>query len=263
MAVPRSLSDRSSIIIQGMEELLQGLTTLQIDQYPFAMKNAINATAEKVKVGVVQQMHADIAKPTPFTLNAMAIDYATKNNLNGRVHFKDPPRLSDSQHYLYPIVYGVKRGYKKFEAALYAQGILPARWYAVPGKDQPLDQYGNVPASLIVEILAWFNAFNAAGYKSNMTDATRARRKRGTRKTFGYEFFAVRKKTGPMLPGIYRRVFFPDHIKVYSVFIFVPPDHVGYQRTYHFHEEGRRVFDAEFKTTFGAELQKAMETALK
>lgn len=263
MAVPRSLSDRGLISIQGLDELKQGLTALQQEQYPFAMKNAINATSAKVKDAVVRQMHADIANPVPFTLNAMAIDYASKTNLKGRVHFKDPARLSESQHYLYPIVYGVRRGFKKFEAALFARGILPARWYAVPGKDQPLDQYGNVPSSLIIEILAWFNANAVVGSTSGMTDATRAKRRAGTRKTFGYEFFALRKQSGGMLPGIYRRVFFPDQTKVYSVFIFVPESHVGYQRTYRFHEEGRRVFDAEFRSTFGEELQKAMETALK
>lgn len=255
---------RSVITVTGLESLKKGLSDLQLDQYPFAMKNAINATSEKIKTAVVAQMDVDFDRPTPYTKNAMRVDYASKTNLVGGVRFKDPERLSDSQHYLYPNVYGTKRGYKKFEAALYAKGLMPSGWYAVPGKDQPLDAFGNVSSGLMKELIAWFEANpSVAGYQSNMTDATRAKRKKGTRKTFGYEFFILKKAKGRMLPGIYRRVFLGDAVKIYSVFIFVPASHVWYTRLYKFHETGRAIFDQQFKPTFGTELQKAMETALK
>jgi hypothetical protein len=255
---------RSLITIKGLDELKKGLSDLQLEQYPYAMKNAINRTADKAKTAVVARMDIDFDRPTAFTKNSMRVEYATKSKLSGAVRFKDPERLSDSQHYLYPNVYGVKRGFKKFEAALYAKRLLPSGWYAVPGKDQPLDAFGNVSSGLIKEILAWFeaNPINA-GYQSNMTAATRAKRKRGTKKTFGYEFFALNKPSGRLLPGIYRRVFLGDEIKIYSVFIFVPASHVWYTRSYKFHETGRDIFNTAFKTTFADELQNAMETAFK
>lgn len=255
---------RTVITLRGIEELRRGLTDLQQTQFPFAMKEALNATAAKVKAAVVDRMDADFDRPTPFTKNSMAIDYASKTDLSARVHFKDPTRLSDSQHYLYPSTYGVKRGFKKFEAALYGRGLLRSGWYAVPGKDQPLDAFGNVPTKLINEILSYFDANPLrAGYTQNMTDATRARKKRGTRSTFGYEFFVVPKKNGRMLPGIYRRVFLGDQIKIYSIFIFVPTSSVWYPAQYKFHATGRDVFSANLKPIFGEKLQQAMETALR
>lgn len=255
---------RTVITLRGIEELRRGLTDLQQTQFPFAMKEALNATAAKVQSAVVNRMESDFDRPTPFTKNSMAIDYAKKTNLSARVHFKDPVRLSDSQHYLYPSTYGVKRGFKKFEAALYSKGLLPSGWYAVPGKDQPLDAFGNVRAGLMSEISSWFEANPVRlGYKDNSTAATRARKKRGTRSTFGYEFFIVPKKNGRMLPGIYRRVFLGDQIKIYSVFIFVPTSSVWYPAQYKFHATGRDVFSANLKPIFGEILQQAMETALR
>jgi len=255
------MAARSVITIQGMDALKRGLSDLAQTQYPYAMKNALNATAEKILAAEVSLMHSEFISPTPFTLGALKIDYATKTKLEGGVRFKDPTRLSESQHYLYPNVYGGRRGYKKFEAALFAKGLMPARWYAVPGNDAPLDGYGNVPAALIVQILAWFDANTGRGYQGNMTDATRAKRKKGTRKKYGFEYFALRKKSGRMLPGIYKRTQTPFGTAVNSIFIFVPPEHVGYQRIYHFHETGQRIFNAEFKTRFDTELQAALETA--
>lgn len=258
------MATRGNIEIKGLDALKQGLTEFQQTLYPTAMRNALNDVAFMAKDAVVARMKTDLDRPTPYTLNAMAVEKASKDKLTARVHFKDPERLSESQHYLYPTTYGVMRGFKKFEAALYAKRILPSGWYAVPGKDQPLDSYGNVSSGLMKEIIAWFDANpSIAGFQSNMTDATRARRRKGTRKTFGYEFFALRKASGRMLPGIYRRVFFPDHTQIYSVFLFVPKAHVWYATKYNFHQTARDVFNANLKDVFGHEMQINLEKALK
>lgn len=258
------MATRGSIEIKGLDELKKGLTEFQQSLYPTAMRNALNDVAFMAKSSVVERMKTELDRPTPFTLNAFAVDKASRDKLSAKLRFQDPTRLSDSQHYLYPTTYGVVRGFKKFEAALRAKRLMPSGWMAVPGKDQPLDAFGNVSSGLMKEILAWFEANPVReGYTSNMTDATRARRRQGTRKTFGYEFFAITKANGRLLPGIYRRVFLPDQTKIYSVFIFVPKANVWYAQKYNFHATARDVFNANLKNVFGREMQINLEKALK
>ncbi len=253
---------RGLVEIKGLDELKKGLNEFQQNLYPTAMRNALNDVAFLAKGAVIEQAKIDLDRPTTFTLNAFYVDKASRETLSARLRFKDPERLSESQHYLYPTTYGVPRGFKKFEAALYAKGLILSGWYAVPGKDQPLDAYGNVSAGLMKEILAWFDANPVRdGYASNMTDATRAKRKKGTKKTFGYEFICLKKAKGKLLPGIYRRVFFPDETKLYSVFIFVPKSHIWYAKKFTFHDTARDVFNRNLKDIFGREMQIGIEKA--
>lgn len=263
---------RNIVEIKGLDAFKKGLSDLQLEQYPYAMKEALNEMSAIVQKGEKQRMSQDFDRPTPFTLNALRINYATKSNLSGGVVFKDPPRLSESQHYIYPNVFGVKRGFKKFEAALYARGLMPAGYYAVPGKSVQLDAFGNVPSSLVIQVLSWFGANTNAGYTSATSDATKAKRKRGTKKKYGFEYFSLRKKTGNLLPGIYKRTYTPFvdpetgkllPSSISSVFIFVQKQYVGYQRPFKFHETGKTIFNQYFKQTFGERLEFAMKTALK
>jgi len=254
---------RTIVEIKGLDSFKKGLTDLQLNQYPFAMKEALNEMSGIVQKGEKQQMSVDFDRPTPFTLNALKINYATKAKLSGGVVFKDPDRLSESQHYLYPNVFGVKRGFKKFEAAFYARGLIPAGYYAMPGKGVRLDSFGNVPSSLIAQVLSWFGANSNSGYASATSDATKAKKKRGTRKTYGFEYFALRKKAVALLPGIYKRTYTPFGTSLTSIFIFVSKTYVGYQRSYKFHETGKTIFNQYFKQTFNEKMDLAMKTAFK
>lgn len=251
----------TSFKIEGLDKLYKSLSALEKDQFPFALKNTINDVATMVQRADKTQMVKDFDRPTPFTQNALKINYATKTRLSGGVVFKDPVRLSDSQHYLYHNVYGVLRGYKKFEGALYAKGILPAGHYAVPGKGMKLDAYGNVAAGTIVQILAWFGANSGTGFFGNSTDATKAKRKRGTKKKYGFEYFTLRKKNRNLLPGIYRRTITPFGTSLESMFIFIPRTSVGYQRTYSFFETSHEVFNNNFQFLYERNMRIALLTA--
>lgn len=247
---------RSAIEINGLDELKRDLTELQLTKYPSAMRNAINYTLDDVKAAEVARMQVDFKNPTQFTLNSLKKEEAKKTNLVGRVWFKDPTRLSESQHYLYPNTYGVKRGHKPFEAALYRRGIMAAGDYAVPGNGAPRDSYGNIPASLYVQILSFFNAFSEVGSKQNMTDSTREKRRRGTKKTYGYEYFAIKKRAGGLVPGIYKRTFHPLGARIETMFIFTKNQ--WYTRLYKFHETGKHTFESNFKAKFGNELDRML-----
>lgn len=239
--------------ITGIDELKKGLSELEKDQYPFAMRNAINELSETILPIERTAMLRQFDRPTTFTLNSLRVEYATKTKLIGGVKFKDPARLSESQHYLYPNTYGVKRGFKKFEAALYALGIMQSGWNAVPGKSVQLDSSGNVPQSIHNEILSWFSG--------KTTDAAKDRKRRGTKKTSGYEYFARLERKGSMLPGIYKRTFRPGFPKIESMFIFVRKSEVDYTDKYKFHEIAKSAERQYFKQIFEDEMQKALETA--
>jgi hypothetical protein len=222
------------------------------------MKEAINEMAGIVQKGEQQRMATDFDRPTPFTVNALKINYATKTKLSGGVVFKEPARLSESQHYLYPNVFGVQRGFKKFEGALYAQGLIPPGHVAIPGKGLALDAYGNVPSSLYNQILSWFGA-----NKKPTTTAVKEKKKRGTRKTYGFEYVAIIKKTGGLIPGIYKRSFTPFGTATSTMFIYVQQSKASYTQKYKFHETGKKIFNQYFKLTFDQKLDLAMRTALK
>lgn len=254
---------KTEVKINGVEQFKKGLTDLQLEQFPFAMSKSINDISAFVQRAEKTQMQRDFDRPTPFTLNALKINYSTKNRLYGGVVFKDPPRLSEDQHYLYHNVFGVKRGFKKFEGALYARGLMPAGYYAVPGKGAKLDAYGNIPGSLIVQILSWFGANQNSGYTSASTEKTKAKKRRGTKKTYGFEYVSFKKKTGKLLPGIYRRTFTGFGTSLESIFIFVPKNQTGYQRSYKFYETAADSFNGNFKIIFNRNLYAAMLTAFR
>lgn len=252
---------RTIIEFKGIEDFKKGLSDFQLEQYPFAMKSALNDISLLVQKFEKARMTADFDRPTLFTINALNVTYATKNNLYSRVYFKDPTRLSENQHYLYPNTYGVKRGFKKFEASLYAKGLMPAGYYAVPGKGVELDQYGNVPATVQMQILSWFQANARSGYNGNTSDATKIKRKKGTRKKYGFEYFSIKKSKTKILPGIYKRTFTPFGVSTSSMFIFVSKENSGYQKVYKFHDEARDVFNQYFIISFDEQLKIAMRTA--
>lgn len=260
---------RGGVEIKGLDELKKGLTDFQQNLYPTAMRNALNDVAFMAKAAVVKQMKTDLDRPTPFTLNAFYVDKASKENLSAKLRFQDPTRLSESQHYLYPTTYGVMRGFKKFEAALLAKRLIPSGWLTVPGKDQPLDAYGNVSAGVMKEILAWFEANPVRdGYQSNMTDTTRNKRRTGTRRTLGYEFFVIKRAKGKLPAGIYRRVFLPyqpgeANSKIYLMFLYVPKAHFWYAPKFSFHQTARDILNANLKDVFGREMQINLEKALQ
>ena len=251
--------------VRGIEELRQNLSYLQQEQFPFALKNTINRLSEETLPKLQERMKLDLHKPTDFTLNSLRIEYASKTKLSGRIWFKDQARLSASQHYLWPNVEGVRRGFKPFEGALYAKGLIPAGHFAAPGLGVAIDDYGNVPAGLQRQILAWFEANpERRGSSQNMTDSTRARRRRGTRNQAGYEFFNVKTRAAGrgLHPGIWYRQF--DDIlgnTIKCMFAYIPMTHFQYGKKYKFRETGEAYINDNLRPIFNQEMEAAIRTA--
>lgn len=160
---------------------------------PFAMAKGLTKLGQLVKKEEVAEMKRVFDRPTPFTLNSLQLTPAKKDTLSARVWFKDPPRLGMGQHYLEPQVYGGGRELKRLEKLLKMKHLMP-------GAGAKLDVYGNISRGQVTQVLSVLKAFNMAGYDMNLTSRS------GKRNRKPRDYFAVTKKRGGLLPGIYQRV---------------------------------------------------------
>jgi hypothetical protein len=234
-----------------------------------AAQRAILKTARAVMKAERVEMGRAFDRPTRWTLNAFRVALGKErlqsgnlstvagSSLTAEVKVKDGYwyRADD---YLSTQIFGGERKLKAFERALQARRVMPAGWYAVPGEKATLDAYGNQRPSEIRQILSWFGgAERVLGSTQNMTDATRARRRKGTKTKRGFEYFAVvpgrTTRSGArqrLRPGIYRRLFsgFGASAAIEPVLIFVRS--TAYKPRLNFYGVGQQVVNAEFPRLF-------------
>jgi len=121
-------------------------------------------------------------RPTPWARKSVWMKAASANKLEAMVYLVD--RHGDPQaqphHYLYPEVFGGRRGRKGFESLLARARVLPEGFITVPGKGAKIDGYGNQAKGELVQILSALKAFPTAGagrgYNMNRTASSAKRR---------------------------------------------------------------------------------------
>ena len=101
---------KTSITIRGDKDFQISLDRLIDGNYRRAVRRGINQSLELAQTYEKARAKISYDAPTPFTINSFRIKYANTTNLEGKLFFQDPERLSESQHYLYHTVHGVKRG---------------------------------------------------------------------------------------------------------------------------------------------------------
>ncbi len=143
------------------------LAALAPRQWAFATVLALTRTAQAVHTVERATVLRVFDRPTPFTVNSLRMDRATLARPEARVRFKDPPRLTESEHYLLPQVYGGPRKQKRFESTLQRAGLLPRGKALVPATSAPLDAYGNVTRGVYARILADLKASPIGANKFN------------------------------------------------------------------------------------------------
>jgi hypothetical protein len=187
-------------------------------QARYAAMKAINETAKEVQTGIKAEMRRVFDRPTPYIINAIRItSWAKRDKLEAVIEPKymggkgvEPTKVLRAE------IFGGPRRLKKSELALQRVGILPRGMVTVPGQQCPLDQFGNVKGSFIVQLLSYFQAFGEQGYKANMTArrkaslAKRGLNANGFRMIGGVEYFVsygkLRGGRGAHLhPGIWAR----------------------------------------------------------
>lgn len=269
------------IEFKGLKELQAKMTDIEKKQIPFALKNALNKTADEVKEAEARQMSVSFDRPTRWALNGMYIQYATKTNQSAVVKFKDDKdkkwgRGTPAANFIEPHVSGGKRNVKGFESSLRWAYVLPKGMYIAPGAACPLDAYGNIPHGLIMQILSYFKASERwAGHTSNITDKGRARLLKGTRKTRGFQYIISngkgtkafsRDKNGQdvwrpqHLPaGIYKKEVYTHGTRIRPIIMFVKEP--SYQKRFPFYETAQKVIDRNLKDNFIKAMAEALKTA--
>lgn len=166
---------------KGLDELIKNTKEIQTKQIPYTISTCLSKMAKEVKEGEIKEMQKIFNKPTPYTLNSIQTDTATKERLTAAVWFK-----SQAEKYLGPQVFGGDRAFKRMEGALRRVGVLPAGMYCVPGQRAKMDQYGNMDRGQIVQIISYFQAFGEQGYRANITDKRKGKLAKGTKSKRGY-----------------------------------------------------------------------------
>lgn len=242
-------------------------------QARYATSVALNKTAELVRQAINGEMASRFDRPTPYTLRALRVRRASRDDLAAHVDFKDAGSAgkgSSADRYLAPQVYGGSRSKKRSEKALEATG-MSAGQFMIPGAGAPLDQYGNVSRGEVVRLLSYLQAFPEVGYKANMKDRGRKRlakigRSEGGLKTIGgVQYFVSRGKgilpngrRQPLAAGVWRKTGVHG-VDVKPVFLFT--DAPQYTPLLPFYETAEQVFTHEFDQQYESALEAAMRTA--
>ncbi|MCV2423395.1 hypothetical protein LNV47_22665 [Paucibacter sp. DJ4R-1] len=200
----------SSVQITGLDKALRVVSGID-KQARYASSLTLNTLARyPVKDALQLEMRDSLDRPTPFTLNSLAVTkIATAASLSAHVGFKQVSGgARPASAYLRWQVGGGQRRLKAFELML--RSVIPQLhdgYYLVPGRGAKLDAYGNVERGQITAILSYFRAFpeQGRGYKMNSTPETRRRMAKGTRSKFGYRYF-VGRPGGRGELGIYQDV---------------------------------------------------------
>lgn len=239
------------IRVEGLDDVQKTLKDLSERRLRAAAATALTRTAVQVRDKVQQHARQVLDKPTPYTIRQLRYVAATAAKPVAAVGFNVAP-IQDvfgnvvafrdlgsgetpAGKYLQFQTEGGRRNLKRFERALQTVGVLPAGWFAVPGERAKMDAYGNQSIGELRQILSWFDAAElVAGSRQNMREAGREKRRKGTRRTAGFEYFVApvggmrtfNRKTGKtgthkMQPGIYRRTMLPTGNRIEPVVIFV------------------------------------------
>lgn len=255
-----------TIQVTGLKEAMASIQDLSQRRIKAAVATAMTRTAVKTRDVLKAELQRSIDKPTPYTVRAIKYSAATADRLVAAVGF-DVAAIQDiygnvvryadlgpgetpAGKYMRWVINGGSRTQKRFEKALQAVGALPSGWRAVPGSRAKLNAYGNQSIGEIRQILSWFDAAEqVAGSTQNMGQAGRDKRRKGTKKTAGFEYVYIPPgRKGLKQPGIYRRTKFAMGSRIEPVVIFIKS--ASYSRRFDFYGITQREIERNLRPEF-------------
>jgi hypothetical protein len=233
-------------------------------QVPFAASQALNRSAQAAKVAVQKDMRRVFDKPTPWVINSLRIEPATKTKLVAELAFKDKDSVTNSRSMVFPHVEGGQRRFKDMERRLQSFGYLPAGWYAVPGAAAKLNAYGNMSPGQITTLLNVLGTYTEAGYnKANARTVARLARGNAKKNQYGFAYMVVRpqdSKTAHLAPGVYQRFKTGFGSSLKPVLMFVSK--ANYRPRLDFYGIVQKEHVARFPGLFRKAFQDAVSTAI-
>jgi len=250
----------------NIADVARNLELYQKEQLPFATALALTETAKDIRVAQRKEMRDVFDRPTPFTLNSLFLQAATKRKMTAVVWLKDSGRGgANPTNYLTPQIFGGTRNAKAFEIALrrsrHAAGLGP--FFAVPGSAAKLDAYGNMSRGQIVQILSDLQLLEQRlGAKQNRltrreVSAARAAGRKVKFKPAKYFIGRPGNSTAPL--GVYEHIRSGFGGGIRPVLIFV--NSVHYERRWDFQFVSQLTYDREFSVNLAVALRKALDTA--
>lgn len=159
-------------IRSNIADVVNWVNDAQRRQLPFVTVLAMTRTAQEVKAAEIDVMRKVFDRPTPYTLNALRVQPATKAVMVASVEFRGGG--TPARRFLNPEAHGGPRSQKSTERRL--QTILGGVSYLVPGRGADLDQYGNIKGATFRRILSQLKAGG-----SEFADASSSRRSKRNR----------------------------------------------------------------------------------
>lgn len=253
------------ILRADMSPMLKKISALEKKQLPFAASRALNDAAKEVEKQATDQLRQRLDRPTAYALRAIKVlEWSNKNKLHAVIGLRtDNPGKGTPWNKAFAHLFkGGDRRWKRFEGALRRRGIIPPGMAAVVPRASSwaakVNQYGNIQASQIVQLLSYFRAFGEQGYKANMTTETRdkrakVKRVKGYKTITGVQYF-VAKPGSHLAPGIWAKR--GTHgVDVAPVLLFVKRPR--YSRYINMADIGTRVLRSTFPRALGARLAAA------
>ena len=235
-----------------LDRLEKSLDVFQRESVPFWTAKALNDTAKDIKDAEVNEMTRVFDRPTRFTLNALYINFATKQRLVAQVLFKEGFGSIPAWRYLGPQVEGGGRAKKSHERALERAGVLRPDEYCIPGQSIALDAYGNVRGSELTRILSDLGA-NRDPLQNSTARSRRTRKGRARGR-----YFVLRpggsgapNSDRNVHPGIYFRAAGQRIARPVIMFVTAP----RYQERLPFYNVARRIMQHRFAKTFEAAMK--------
>ena len=199
-----------TIKLEGMSKIEAQLRNIE-KQVQYATMVSLNRAAYAGAQQTKREMAKVFDRPTPWVVGSVRYKKATRQLLQAQIDldFWGNKQGVSVDQVLRAQIHGGQRKHKRHEAALQKAGILPAGMGIVPGDAAQLDQYGNMKAGQIVQIMSYFQSFGEQGYTANMRDGGR-RLARGNRRkgTIGFTYFVLKTNHGKLVPGVYQRFAF-------------------------------------------------------
>ena len=189
------------------------------NEWPFIKSKAINATAFQCYKELKKEMMSGLDRPTPYTMSNLWVTQGDKANPVATLWYK-----GWADKYLRPLVKGGGRPQKRSEQQLQRSGAMGAYRYYTPGRNAPLNSYGNINPGSLVKILSQTKSL----WETKMNVSKKSKRRISAQS--GY-YFAIPRKKGNLMPGIYQKT---SETTITRILMFV--DNVVYRKILYFYE---------------------------
>jgi len=221
--------------VKGIEKARK---LVSLDLIKKVLIKAVNQTGQDCKAELKEEMNRVFDRATPYTLNSIYTKLDPKEISVSSGIKEWAGKGTPASTYLKPQIFGGPREVKRSERLL-------GNFY-VPGSGAKLNKYGNIPASLITQVISAVGRFQEVGFMMNVTVRSRRRNKKPR------NFFMVGRNNQGLRPGVWERM---SQGRVRPILVFI--DQPSYTKRFDFFGVIKRTVSRRLDPNFNEALKKA------